>query len=371
MTSRITDWQIAAEAADWAARIDAGALDADERASLVRWLKTSPAHVDELLFSASIMAGLSRVDAGKALSIDALLADISPEIIPLFRSSDASQAPDAQPDTQPVERRPTARRWVALAASVMLVLAISWYSLGSGPARDAGAGPAEAQIFATAGEEQRSFTLEDGSILHLNSASRAAVAFSETRRLVELLDGKALFDVAHDPDRPFTVLAAGAVVQAVGTKFTVEHGNGVVTVAVIEGEVLVGGRLDGSKGAEARLARNEAMDFSLGPQPARVSAGRRVQLFEARPTRTAEAVTSPVATRQLSFQDEGLAAIAAEFNRFNTVKIVVADPALANTRFSGVFDAHDPGSFIAFLELSADVRIERPNAGQIVLKAAD
>jgi len=50
---------------------------------------------------------------------------------------------------------------------------------------------------------------------------------------------------------------------------------------------------------------------------------------------------------------------------------VVADPALANTRFSGVFDAHDPGSFIAFLELSADVRIERPNAGQIVLKAAD
>ena len=71
--------------------------------------------------------------------------------------------------------------------------------------------------------------------------------------------------------------------------------------------------------------------------------------------------------RHLSYKNESLSVIAAEFNRFNAVKIAVADPELAMTRFSGVFDAHDPETFIAFLELSAGVRVEKPREGQFVL----
>src|SRR5688572_29675928 len=85
MTSRVPNQRIAAEAADWAVRIDAGPLNTDEKARLAEWLKKSPIHVDELLFSASLMAGLAHVDVDRSLSVEALLNDISPEVIPLFQ----------------------------------------------------------------------------------------------------------------------------------------------------------------------------------------------------------------------------------------------------------------------------------------------
>ena len=65
MTSRAPNRRIAAEAADWAVRIDAGPLNAGEKAQLAEWLRTSPVHIDELLFSASLTAGLAHVDPGR------------------------------------------------------------------------------------------------------------------------------------------------------------------------------------------------------------------------------------------------------------------------------------------------------------------
>ncbi len=43
----------------------------------------------------------------------------------------------------------------------------------------------------------------------------------DTRRTVRLLRGRAFFDVARDPDRPFTVEAGDARVTALGTAFAV------------------------------------------------------------------------------------------------------------------------------------------------------
>jgi len=72
--------------------------------------------------------------------------------------------------------------------------------------------------------------------------------------------------------------------------------------------------------------------------------------------------------RQLSFDDVGLDEIVAEFNRYNRTPIVVAEPSLARTHLSGVFDANDPDSFIAFLELSTSVEVDRSQSGRIVLR---
>jgi transmembrane sensor len=379
MTNQVPDWQIATQAADWATRIDSGPLSAEERASLAAWLKTSPDHVDELLFSASIMAGLAHVDAGRALSIEDLLADTAPEVIPLFHGSDTPGEPEpfgrsGRTRLAISEARSLAWRWPAVAASLLIVLAVSWYGLSLRSPHEAGGISPEAQFFATTAGAQQPIALDDGSILYMNTDSKARVVFSAAGRLVELLDGEALFDVAHDPDRPFRVLAAGIVVQAVGTKFTVEHGEGVVTVVVMGGEVLVGGRHDGSNSIDARLAKDSIADFPMVRQPTRLAAGQSAKLLETGETQIAAANLSPATAwqaRQLSFRDEGLSVIAAEFNRFNAMKIVVADAELARTRFSGVFDSHDPESFIAFLELSAEVRVERPRAGQVVLTAID
>ena len=54
-------------------------------------------------------------------------------------------------------------------------------------------------------------TLEDGSRVQLNAGTAIAKDFSGGQRRLTFLKGEALFEVAPDPSRPFTVEAAGAV----------------------------------------------------------------------------------------------------------------------------------------------------------------
>src|SRR6185312_16380584 len=58
-------------------------------------------------------------------------------------------------------------------------------------------------------------------------------------RDVELIEGQALFAVAHDVARPFIVSAGNAAVRAVGTQFDVYRKQTGTTVTVVEGRVAV------------------------------------------------------------------------------------------------------------------------------------
>lgn len=371
MTSRILNRRIAAEAADWAVRIDASPLDADEKARLAEWLTTSPIHVDELLFSASIMAGLPHIDADRSIIIEALLTNIAPDVIPLFPAPAASEEERAHNDgpvawEEPAPSRALTRYWPAIAASLLVLVAGSWYGLNHAPSPTLNTVGEDTQLIAAVGAEPQPIALEDGSVLYMNGESQVRVGFSPARRVVELLEGQALFDVAHDRDRPFEVFAADTKIEALGTKFIVEYGVDQVTVTVVEGRVRVGARNHTSAAGEA-LARP---DSPLARHPLELTAEQVALVFANGEARTGSASAlrpSAWQAHQFTYKNESLSVIAAEFNRFNAVKIAVADPELAKARFSGVFDAHDPETFIAFLELAAAVRVERPREGQVVL----
>src|SRR5262249_21762120 len=62
-----------------------------------------------------------------------------------------------------------------------------------------------APTYATALGEHRSLELADGSTVELNSHSRIRVRYSKQERDVEIVEGQALFRVAHDTSRPFIV----------------------------------------------------------------------------------------------------------------------------------------------------------------------
>jgi ferric-dicitrate binding protein FerR (iron transport regulator) len=68
--------------------------------------------------------------------------------------------------------------------------------------------------------------LEDGTRVHLlaNSTMTWIQPFPEDRRTIQL-QGKAFFEVAHDHDRPFTVLASNILTTALGTSFWVVQDN--------------------------------------------------------------------------------------------------------------------------------------------------
>ena len=69
--------------------------------------------------------------------------------------------------------------------------------------------------YRTAIGEQRIVKLEDGSIVTLNTRSQIKVRFERDRRRIDLIEGEALFEVAHDTARPFQVFAGTAEVRAV------------------------------------------------------------------------------------------------------------------------------------------------------------
>ena len=74
---------------------------------------------------------------------------------------------------------------------------------------------------------------------------------------------------------------------------------------------------------------------------------------------------------QLVFEKTTVAAVAADFNRYNLVQLHVADAALAGQLISGVFDASDPESFIAFLQSTAHIKVTRSESAAVELASAN
>ena len=127
--------------------------------------------------------------------------------------------------------------WRAIAAVVALVvltpvIAVSWYKLQQ----------SAEQLFHTGLGEQRVMVLPDGSRMSLDALTEVRVRYTPDVRSMELISGRANFEVAKDVTRPLKVRAGPRTVTAVGTLFTVEREPGNVVVTLLEGAVAVTSR---------------------------------------------------------------------------------------------------------------------------------
>jgi transmembrane sensor len=66
--------------------------------------------------------------------------------------------------------------------------------------------------------------------------------------------------------------------------------------------------------------------------------------------------------RKIAFEHQPLGEVADEFNRYVSIPIEIDDAALRALPISGVFDANDIDSFVAFLQTLDGVRVERTSA---------
>jgi len=78
----------------------------------------------------------------------------------------------------------------------------------------------------------------------------------------------------------------------------------------------------------------------------------------ANPTRVDVQRSTAWLRRELAFEQQPLAAVAAEFNRYGALPIEIETPALRTLRVSGVFAADDTDSFIVFLRSLEGVGVE-------------
>ena len=341
---------IAQQSADWFVANRAG-LSATERDAFVSWLKASPVHVEEYLALASVARDLQQSRSLTADSVEVIVA----------RSHTADGSGRQALSFRVVEglRGLLGAHWqraaVAMAGlgAVCVALLLVW---DLRPAAQIASPVAPTALhFETRHGEQQTYRLADNSVLHLNTDSAVTVRYSGTERLVTLISGEADFEVVHQPQRPFRVLAGAAEVVDVGTEFDVRLQADSTLVTVQEGQVevalsptLPGSGADSSQGSPRRFVTvlaNEQIRVAQGQWPAAPVAANGQ-----RPTAWLH--------RQIVFEHEPLKRVTAEFNRYAAKPIEIATPELGNLEISGVFATDDDEAFIAFLRSLDNVRVE-------------
>lgn len=231
--------------------------------------------------------------------------------------------------------RGRARWWpAAAAASMLLVIGLTWYLMPSVTAFE----------HATAKSEVREIQLPDGSKVTLDGDSRLNGRFNDQGRHIELRRGRALFAVAPDGSRPFTVTASGHRVIAVGTRFDVDLLTDGLTVTLLEGRVNV-----------------ESVDSSTTPI-ALVAGQRFVERGGIVEIRTLdEAAEAGASWREgfIRFDDQPLSEAVAIMNRYSHERIVISDPRVGALRVSGQFRAGESQRFASTLAEVHGLRVLR------------
>jgi transmembrane sensor len=298
---------IAEQARAWVVRLASGEMAESERAALLAWLAESETHARAFEAERAFWRRLAPLQE-------------------TFERLDRTERSAAAPSPPRRIRRPhiAITGTLALAACLLLLLFAPQLALFLKADHVSG------------GDKVLAVTLPDGSRVTLDRNSAIRVAYDNGQRQVELLQGEAFVEVMPETARPFRLLAAGGVSEALGTAYAVRLEDAGARVAVTEGHVAVssaappaetreltagqalrydaGGRLaasyafDRSHALAWRQGRVVLVDLPLGEALAeldRYQPGRILLLGGGRP---AAAVSGVI---DLEHLDEGLAALAA------------------------------------------------------------
>ena len=338
---------IISEAASWIAQIDGQRMNNADRIALREWANRSPRHLMELKRLGEMWC-----------DIDALLEE------------DVQKSSPKASVGQVMAAGFRVRPGLYYAASCVFALVLATpVMLGLLPTQTQSVIEAPVQIaYETMQGESKKVELEDGSIVHLNTGTYLEVDYTDTARNVDLLRGEALFEVAKDASRPFTVYADGVTAKAVGTSFAVRLQDEGAKVMVAEGLVEV----KAPAPAEVKEALiSEAMLLQSG-QIADLT------VEKGRPSLVVTALAEDKMSNKLAWRDglvifEGdpLSFAVEEISRYTPSKVVISDPALRTLPIGGVFPAGEIDSFIGALRTSFGVKAEFVEDELIYLSKAE
>lgn len=315
------------EAAAWYLDLSAGELPLARRAELDEWME-DPENHEAFRRAAEIW------DVTEAIAS-------SPEVVHMRAEALASYREAAAPRLRkPANIGGRIAGMIAVASAAAAAVAF-WLTTPNTEAYRTGIGETQVAM------------LEDGSRLSLDADSSVDTTFDSQRRALVLNRGRARFDVAHNPVRPFTVAVGDKVVVATGTSFSVEKLGSEVHVVLYQGQVTV------------VLGR----DWGLGD--AAIHKGGMEELLEPGHELTLPAIGEGAAAiskapnlpdwgqGRVSFDDEPLVLAVERMNRYLPEPLVVADRGAAAVKVTGVFDTSSSTGFVEALRHLSGVRAER------------
>ncbi|MET0310022.1 MAG: FecR domain-containing protein [Sphingomonas sp.] len=332
------------QAVHWAVEAAYSDMSPESRAELDAWLALDPRHRGAF---ARVRAALHVMEEAV---VEARPAPASPMPAAAISPSDNDNGvADDHIGAPPAPLRKGFARWggrtvamgAALAASVV-VLAMAGVPVLA-PFRLAEPASAEEVVM-----------LQDGSVATLRHNGKLDVQLSANLRRITLLSGEADFKVAKDKARPFVVQSGDVYAQATGTIYSVSRvGQTGGTVKVTQGSVLVWSRDE--RDQAVLVHAGDAVTLDLGQvQPA------------------ARAIASPALPppdlAQISLDNVPIKSAVVRFNRVNSTKIVIADPAIGDTRIVGLFGVNDVEQFAQAAAVLSGGKVEHER-GAIVIKS--
>ncbi|WP_174430625.1 FecR family protein [Burkholderia metallica] len=185
--------------------------------------------------------------------------------------------------------------------------------------------------------QQASLPLDDGSEVLLNTDTSVRYLNRLRSREVVLERGEALFKVAHNMWRPFSVRAGNAEVRDIGTTFSVRRQPVGVDVAVLEGAVTVS--LPGTR-KPVQLVANQAIRTN----------GADVAVAD-------PDVLVAWKDRRMDFNGASLTSVVSELQRYRAAPIIVADERAGRARISGGLSIADVDQLLRTLPQVATVSV--------------
>ncbi len=218
----------------------------------------------------------------------------------------------------------------AVAASLLVVLGVQTY-------RQTGI-----EHYQTSKGEQKTIFLADGTQIALNTDSEITVDMHMFQRKVQLNRGEVLFNVSHNPLRPFEVTAGNGRIRDIGTRFDVYAQINRVDVAVLEGDVDITTRAQQSAlsltaGQAATYDANGKLNPTAMPNPQTLTAWEHGKLI---------------------FADQPLEDVLTQIARYHTVEFQIADPKLRQLKISGTFKTANLQLLLETLEAGFPIKAQ-------------
>lgn len=196
------------------------------------------------------------------------------------------------------------------------------------------------------GSSVKSYDLNDGSTVSLFAGSEIRANFKSDERAVELVRGRAFFDVTTDASRPFTVAAGDRLVTVVGTRFEVTRGDGFERVAVNEGLVSV-----------ASSKTPDAVDSAILIEPG-ISATYLEDTRDPKVVKTDASTIGIWSEGVLPFEKTALPEVIDTIQAlFPNKKLQLEDTTLSEMEFSGTLAVTDATKMMQQLSIFLDLKV--------------
>jgi len=186
-------------------------------------------------------------------------------------------------------------------------------------------------------------SFSDRTQIELNTDTAVRLRMTTRERTVWLEKGEAWFHVAHDAAHPFTVIVGRYRIADLGTEFLVHRNADNVDVTLLDGRAV--------------LSTEGVQTATLSPGEEAVTTPTGLSVTRKTPQELAD--ESAWRRGMLVFRNAPLSQVVRDFNRYNTTKLVIADPSIANVQVVANLRADDYESFLQIAHDVLKLRVDR------------